>query len=605
MSVRFKGWPHGGVAIAMVGFLLVSPTFVNATAQASRRACRGEEATIVGTDKADQLEGTEGPDVIVALGGNDQITIDQHTGNGEDLICAGPGDDFVKVGDPFYDGTEGSHRVYAGSGDDKIRGDNQDDCCHAPAELNGGRGNDVILGGLGSDVLRGAAGADKINGGNWGDDVISGGRGNDEVFGGRGCWWSGDEEICDDGDDLIGGGAGDDILSGGTGDDFIRGGEGADTLTGDYGHDALFGEQGIDSIDGGYGIDECHGETMVACEGPDWVPKCRGLEATVFGTVADDDLLGTDGDDVIAGLDGSDTIDGGGGDDLVCGGAGNDVIEGGGGVDGSNEGSDLLLGEVGDDTISIDSTDGGTVEGGEGFDALDLSSQTEGVSVDLSEGSVVSGERVIAHLRVDPPLRIEAVLGTPHDDTIMGSDLSNDLHGGSGDDLLIGGVAGALIYGEEGNDTLEGRGKLTGGPGADLLRGRDLSSDTLEGNEGPDTLEGQGGSDSLHGGPGDDFLDGGEGDYDTARFHDALEGVTVNLHDGTAAGDGNDLIVDVEWVFGSRFADSLTGNDQNNSLSGWLGDDILIGLGGDDALYGDLGNDSCYQETTEVDPVSC
>jgi hypothetical protein len=52
--------------------------------------------------------------------------------------------------------------------------------------------------------------------------------------------------------------------------------------------------------------------------------RCQGIEATIVGTGARDDLTGTRGRDVIVGLGGWDRIDGLGGDDVVCGGTGTD-----------------------------------------------------------------------------------------------------------------------------------------------------------------------------------------------------------------------------------------------------------------------------------------
>src|SRR4030095_10153734 len=55
--------------------------------------CNGKPATIVGTDGGDDLKGTQGPDVIVGLGGND-INIKGLGGN--DVICGGKGAGFLR-----------------------------------------------------------------------------------------------------------------------------------------------------------------------------------------------------------------------------------------------------------------------------------------------------------------------------------------------------------------------------------------------------------------------------------------------------------------------------------------------------------------------------
>ncbi len=69
--------------------------------------CRGEVATIVGTDTGERLSGGRGKDVIAALGGNDRI--DGKSGN--DTICGGPGNDGIKAG-------AGKNRIDGGAGRD-------------------------------------------------------------------------------------------------------------------------------------------------------------------------------------------------------------------------------------------------------------------------------------------------------------------------------------------------------------------------------------------------------------------------------------------------------------------------------------------------------
>lgn len=98
---------------------------------------------IIGTTRADTLNGVEGRDVIYASRGYDIV----HGRNGDD-------------------------RVLGGYGDDKIFGDDGNDT------LFGAQGNDRISGGAGSDRLTGQTGNDSINGGR-GDDILSGGSGYD------------------------------------------------------------------------------------------------------------------------------------------------------------------------------------------------------------------------------------------------------------------------------------------------------------------------------------------------------------------------------------------------------------------------------------------
>ncbi|HVQ59486.1 MAG TPA: hypothetical protein VMS60_11335 [Solirubrobacterales bacterium] len=93
---------------------------------AELRRCRGRQATIIGTSRADRLRGTRRRDVIVGLGGNDRI----RAFGGKDLICAGSGRDLVRAG-------AGNDMVFGGPGNDMVFGQTGKD------RLRGGPGRDV------------------------------------------------------------------------------------------------------------------------------------------------------------------------------------------------------------------------------------------------------------------------------------------------------------------------------------------------------------------------------------------------------------------------------------------------------------------------------
>lgn len=113
----------------------------------------------------------------------------------------------------------------------------------------------------------------------------------------------------------------------------------------------------------------------------------------------------------------------------------------------------------------------------------------------------------------------------------------------------------------------------------------------FDGGDGNDTFLGGAGPDSAVGGLGDDTLDG-NGDADFLDYSGSLAAVTVNLTNGTGAGEGNDTIEEFEDVFGSGQADTLTGNGASNQLIGQGGNDLLTGLGGTDTLFGAGGFDT-------------
>ena len=71
-------------------------------------------------------------------------------------------------------------------------------------------------------------------------------------------------------------------------------------------------------------------------------------------------------------------------------------------------------------------------------------------------------------------------------------------------------------------------------------------------------------------------------------------GVFVSLDgfagDG-ATNEGDNVMPDVEWIFGSRFNDVLFGDADPNRLIGNRGNDFLFGMGGDDVSYSGNAND--------------
>jgi Ca2+-binding RTX toxin-like protein len=77
---------------------------------------------------------------------------------------------------------------------------------------------------------------------------------------------------------------------------------------------------------------------------------------------------------------------------------------------------------------------------------------------------------------------------------------------------------------------------------------------------------------------------------DTLSYSSSAVGVTVDLV-GTANGEGNDLLTDIENVVGSNSADTLIGDDNDNVLNGVGGNDTLSGNGGNDTLIAGGGHD--------------
>lgn len=266
------------------------------------------------------------------------------------------------------------------------------------------------------------------------------------------------------------------------------------------------------------------------------------LADTVFGHAGNDTLSGGDGSDTVFGGDGNDSLAGGNADDEVSGDAGNDTIHG-------DAGSDRIIGGIGNDHLF----------GGDGADTL-----AGGDGFDLTYGD--AGDDVIA-------------TGSGND-TGYGGDGNDSLDGSTGDDRLWGGNGNDTISGGDGNDSLVG----------------DNGDDRIIGNSGNDTLTGGSGNDVLRGGVGSDLIDGGAGIRDRASYSDAVASVSIYLdrlhpNGGFALGD---LLIGIEDIDGSRFADTLQGNSENNVLIGSYGNDLLDGRNGSDTLLGGAGNDTLH-----------
>lgn len=179
----------------------------------------------------------------------------------------------------------------------------------------------------------------------------------------------------------------------------------------------------------------------------------------------------------------------------------------------------------------------------------------------------------------------DAIAAGAGNDTVNGYGGHDLINGGAGNDLILGGLGDDSLEGGDGNDTLQGgdgTNNLFGGDGADLIvggNGRDHLigdgwgvagfADTLNGGAGNDDLFGNAGNDLLLGGLGDDYLDGGEGD-------DRMFGQAGN--DGLFGGDGNDSMV------GDAGDDHLDGGAGNDTINGGAGADTVRGGAGADLV---------------------
>ncbi len=380
----------------------------------------------------------------------------------------------------------------------------------------------------------------------------------------------------------------------------VHGGAGNDTIVGSYGDDELYGDVGTDSLDGGVGEDVLVGDasdkSINGGGGIDTL-KIDGFAGTLRATT---DSFTINGNNLttskgtftgiyaldITGSNGADTIDldefpshsvsvkGLGGNDTIRvnalrgvadGGAGNDTIVN---VDTGYDGFTLLGGD-GDDTLRTNAGES-VLDGGKGNDFIDgrgIAPNSYGVGFsgyDVSGNDTIYGSDFSDYLA--------AGLGN---DEIRGGLGSDYLLGGAGKDILIGGGDDDTFYtdasdttwtGGKGIDTvyLEGNfktvtvtntavtvdGKAIAATGLEFLTFNGTSqSDTLDASKfsGFVTIFGYEGNDTIRGGLGGSFIDGGSGNdkiFGSAAV-DYLSG--GRGADQIAAGDGDDqLTVDLE-----------------------------------------------------------
>lgn len=99
----------------------------------------------------------------------------------------------------------------------------------------------------------------------------------------------------------------------------------------------------------------------------------------------------------------------------------------------------------------------------------------------------------------------------------------------------------------------------------------------------------------LYATTGNDLLQAQNGTVSYLNGVSGTTGVTVSLALSTAqatGGSGSDTLIGIENLYGTHYADKLTGNSGANSLRGHDGDDLLYGEGGWDFIDGGDGYDT-------------
>jgi Ca2+-binding RTX toxin-like protein len=349
-----------------------------------------------------------------------------------------------------------------------------------------------------------------------------------------------------------------------------------------------------------------------------------------FSTVIEN-AIGSAGHDWMQGNGAANGLQGGAGDDTLRGGLGADTLDGGAGNDSYqvDQADDVLLDSAGIDHVDssaasftlpagienarivghgaaalygnalanhIEAGSGDNVlYGGSGVDTLSYAAASAGVAIDLklvdAQDTGGSGVDRISHF--------EHLIGSAHDDVLLGNTLWNRLEGGAGDDSLDGGAGADTLVGGSGSDWYwihEVGDLLIELAGADQgLADRVITSlDSYQMPEGIEEAEllstaradllGNAADNLLIAGRGDNRLDG-QGGQDTVSYGRMVAGVSLSLALSGAqstGGSGSDTLIAIEHLIGSDHADRLSGNAQDNRLDGGAGADTLSGGAGSD-----------------------
>ena len=618
----------------------------------------GDDATtnIDGVHQLDTII-SNGSVFLVASGGTEGFSVFEF-GGGDDVLAGGEDDDIIigLAGDDTLSGNAGADELRGGAGNDLLTGGSGTD------SYFGGTGSDTVsflgaagwiidlavgtattlsgatmetitsienaIGSGGNDTIRGTVDANDLDGGK-GDDLLIGGGGVDNFAGGAGTdtvdisgstsKWKVDLANDEATITAISGTvdtvdfASIENVIGANNTMTVLGTSGNETVTGQNFSDIFYVGGGVDQFDAGLGFDTIglgsHTEGLTVRGTSGWVKTASGTVVATFtsvenfsGTSYNDDMTGTAGRNILDGRSGNDTLNAGRGNDTVRGGLGDDQLHGGAGNDelDGGTGNDVLIGGSG-----VDSYDGGL-----GSDTVSFIGSA-GWVIDLVAGTATT----LTGGTTETITSVENVVGSSGNDTIRGTVYSNDLDGGGGDDMLIGGGGVDDFYGGAGSDTVD----LSGSNSAwrvDLvdesatltaLSGTVYSVDftsieniigasntmTVFGTNGNETVTGQSFSDIFYVGGGIDQFDAGLG-FDTISFGSHTEGLTVRGTSGWAETPGGTRVTTftgVESLLGTSYDDDMTGTSGTNILDGRSGDDTLSSGAGDDTVRGGLGND--------------
>jgi len=439
--------------------------------------------TVASADQADVLRGLAGNDMLFGGSGND--TLDG--GPGADIMLGGAGSDTADYSSSAA-GVTVNLAIGIGTGGDAqgdVLGGIENIIGSAQADMLTGDGNaNTLDGGDGADVMASGAGDDTYVVDHAGDMVIeNAGAGTDTVFSTAHLVLPANVENL-----TLSGSA--DLQGYGNGD--------ANTLTGNAGSNLLDGRGGADVMRGGVGNDvyvvDNAGDQVIenAGEGNDAVFSTAHLvlsadvETLVLQGSADLQGYGNSLANVLFGNAGGNLLDGRAGADYMAGGAGNDIyfVDDAGDmvVENAGEGNDAIFSTVhlalpanveilvlqgsadlqgygnGDVNLLYGNAGSNLLDGRGGADAMFGGAGNDVYFVDDAGDMVVENasegsDAVFSTIDYTLTANVETlVLQGSGNLAATGNGLGNALYGNSGNNTLDGGVAADLLTGNAGDD---------------------------------------------------------------------------------------------------------------------------------------------------------
>lgn len=568
----------------------------------------GYNDVMIGSGNADTLIGNGGNDTFFASGGGDSyyggVFGSSSDGNVKDRLS------YADVYHDVIDSKTVDHIVvdlsHVGTNATILDASNaviSTDSLYAIEEIIATDGNDTLRGGAGSQqTFYGGAGDDTLSGNTDGDYLDGEGGTNladytaqssnlviNLTSAGNNVYLSGSMPTSSNSDTLaninnIATGSGVDTIIGNGNDNIVRAGVGADTLIGGAGNDTLYGEAGNDTLSGGEGNDTLIGGMSTSVDsGID----TADYSATSYYGVTVDLQNGTAtgatiGTDKLYGIEN------------VLGSAQSDTLIGASGT------LNTLSGLGGNDTL-YGNLEGDYLDGGTGTNTADYSSETASIVANLTTGRAY----FTSSSSYDALVSIQNVLSGSGNDTLIGlSGTHNTLNGNDGDDTLSGNLDGDSLIGGAGSDTLDyttANAALTVDLGTQTLF-KSATSSAKDYYADAEVIATGTYNDSFTLSTSTDTaamtLDGGAG-VDTLDYGTLYDAINVSLNAATyttvtigSSGGNDDLIRNIENIFGSKTADTILGDSLTNTLMGNEGSDTLDGGLGSDVVYGGADNDT-------------